>query len=73
VAIPQVLYKATDGSWRSSKSRANISPLYRLKAGERWTLLDDNRVIVVHPDRPPKFVYSDGRVEKMVAAISSPC
>jgi hypothetical protein len=38
---------------------------------ERWTLLDDNRVMVVHPDRPPKFVYPDGRVEKMAAAISS--
>jgi len=62
--MPQVLYKAANGSWRSSKTRAGISPLYRLKAGERWTLLDNNRVMVVHPDRLPKVVYPDGRVEE---------
>jgi hypothetical protein len=61
--MPQVLYKAADGSWRSSK----VSPVYRLKAGERWALLDDDRVMVIHPDRPPKVVYPDGRVEEIAA------
>jgi hypothetical protein len=48
--MSRVLYKATDGSWRSADSGTGTSPLYRLKAGERWTLLDDDRVMVVHPD-----------------------
>ena len=65
--MPQVLYKAADGSWRSSKVSADISPLYRLKAGERWALLDDDRVMVIHPDRPPKVLYPDGRVEEIAA------
>ena len=65
--MPQVLYKAADGSWRSSKVSAHISPLYTLKAGERWALLDDDRVMVIHPERPPKVVYLDGRVEEIAA------
>ena len=65
--MPQVLYKAADGSWRSSKTSADISPLYRLKAGERWALLDDDRVMVIHPDRPPKVLHPDGRVEEIAA------
>jgi len=36
-----------------------------LKRGERWALLDEDRVMVVHPDRPPKVVYPDGRVEEI--------
>jgi len=63
-AMPQVLHRAGDGSWRSSQPGAGISPLYRLKAGERRTLLGDDRVMVLHPDRPPKVVYPDGRVEE---------
>ena len=67
--MPTVLYKAGNGSWRTSQTRAGISPLYRLKVGERWTLLDDDRVMVVHPDRPPKIVYPDGRVEEITAGL----
>ena len=64
-AMPQVLYKAADGSWRSAQPGAGISGLYRLKAGERWALLDDDRVMVLHPDRPPKVVHPDGSVEEI--------
>jgi hypothetical protein len=63
--MPQVVYKAADGSWRSSKASADIRPLYRLKSGERWALLEDDPVMVIHPDRPPKIVYPDGRVEEI--------
>jgi hypothetical protein len=38
-----------------------------LEPGERW-LLDDGSVMVVHPDRLPKVVYPDGRVEEIAAS-----
>ena len=41
------------------------SLLPTLKPGERWALLDDDRVLVVHPDRASKVVYPDGRVEEI--------
>jgi len=41
--------------------------LYTLKQGERWTLLSDDRVMVIHPNRPPKVVYPDGRVEEIAS------
>ena len=59
------LYKAADGSWRQAETRPGVRLLYTLKRGERWALLDDDRVMVVHPDRPPKIVYPDGRVEEI--------
>ncbi len=49
-----VLYKAADGSWRQTKRRAGISRLYTLQPRERWALLNDDRVLVVHPNRPPR-------------------
>ena len=57
------LYKAADGSWQQAEARKGFRLLYILKNGERWALLNDDRVMVVHPDRPPKVVYPDGRVE----------
>jgi hypothetical protein len=63
--MSRVLYKAADGSWRSAQPRSGVSGLYRLKQGERWALLDDDRVLVVHPDRASKVVYPDGRVEEI--------
>ena len=62
-----VLYKAADGSWRQTKRRVGISRLYTLQPRERWALLNDDRVLVVHPNRPPKVVYPDGRVEQNAA------
>ena len=59
------LYKAADGSWRQSEPRAGVRLLYTLKQGERWALLDDDRVMVIHPNRPPKVIYPDGRVEEI--------
>jgi len=50
------LYKATDGSWRQADAKKGIPLLYRLKEGERWTLLDGERFIVVHPNRPAKII-----------------
>ena len=53
-------------------ARAGFPLLYTLKRGERWALLDDDRVMVVHPDRPPKVVYPDGRVEEIEPTPISP-
>jgi hypothetical protein len=39
-----------------------------LEPGERWELLDDGSVMVVHPDRSPKVVYPDRRVEEIAAS-----
>ena len=61
------LYKATDGSWRQADADKGIPLLYRLKEGERWTLLDRDRAMVVHPERQPKIVYPDGRVEEIAS------
>ena len=58
------LYKATDGSWRQADADKGIPLLYRLKEGERWTLLDRDRAMVVHPERQPKIVYPDGHVDQ---------
>jgi hypothetical protein len=63
--MSRVLYRTADGSWRTAEPGAGVSRLYTLKHGERWTLLDDDRVMVIHPDRPPKVVYLDGRVEEV--------
>ena len=62
------LYKAADGCWRAAEVSTGARLLYRLKQGERWTLLDNDRAMVVHPDRPPKIVYPDGRVEEIVVS-----
>jgi len=66
------LYKAADGSWRQSEPRAGVRLLYRLKDRERWALLDDDRVMVIHPNRPPKVVYPDGRVEEIAGRGPEP-
>ena len=65
------LYKATDGSWRQADARTGVRLLYRLKESERWTLLDNDRAIVVHPNQPPKIVYPDGRVEAVGAKVDA--
>ena len=57
------LYKATDGSWRQGDASTGVRLLYRLREGERGTLLDRERAMVVHPNRQAKIVYPDGRVE----------
>ena len=59
------LYKAADGSWQQAQARAGVRLLYMLQPGERWALLDDDRAMVVHPDRPPKVVHPDGSVEEI--------
>ena len=60
------LYKATDGSWRQADAKTGVRFVYRLRERERWTLLDRDRAMVVHPTRPPKIVYPDGRVEEII-------
>jgi hypothetical protein len=65
------LYKATDGSWRQADARTGVRLLYRLKERERWTLLDKDRAIVVHPDQPPKIIHPDGRVEATGANVDA--
>jgi hypothetical protein len=54
-------YRPSDGFWWEGRAREGL--LYILEQGERWALLDDGSVMVVHPDRSPKVVYPDGRVE----------
>ena len=66
------LHKATDGSWRQANARSGARLLYRLKERERWTLVDGDRAMVVHPDRPPKIVYPDGRVEEIASCSPLP-
>ena len=61
------IYKATDGSWRQAEANTGIQLLYKLKKHERWTLLDGDRVMVVHPNRSAKIIFPDGRVEEMAA------
>ena len=61
------LYRATDGSWRQADANTGVRLLYRFKKGERWTLLDSDRVMVIHPNVPPKIVYPDGRVEEIAS------
>jgi hypothetical protein len=61
----RALYRAADGLWREARGRENVRLPYILKPGERWALLDDDCVMVVHLDRPPKVVYLDGRVEEI--------
>ena len=62
------LYKPTDGLWRQVDAKKGVPFLYKLKESERWALLDDDRVMVIHPDRPPKVVYPDGRVEEIASS-----
>lgn len=38
---------------------------YRTKPGEQLKLLPDGRAVVAHPERPPKVVTPDGRVEEL--------
>ena len=61
------IYKTTDGSWRQADARTGVRFLYKLREGERWTLLDGDRVMVVHPDRSAKIVRPDGRVEEVAS------
>ena len=61
------LYKADDGSWRQADAGKGVRLIYRLKEGERWTLLDSGRVMVIHPTQPPKILYPDGRVEEIAS------
>ena len=69
----RVIYKASDGSWRQADANTGVRFLYKLRGGERWTLLDGDRVMVVHPNRPAKIVCADGRVEKIASkAIPDP-
>jgi hypothetical protein len=51
----------------SAEFLTGVKGRYTLKRGERWTLLSDDRVMVIHPDRPPKIVYPDGRVEEIAS------
>ena len=59
-------YRAPDGTWWEAPPREGL--LYILEPGECWELLDDGRVMVVHPGRPLKVVYPDGLVEEMAAS-----
>ena len=47
-----------------SGTKTGVRFLNKLREGERWTLLDRDRVMVLHPDRPAKIVRPDGRLEE---------
>lgn len=38
--------------------------IYELQEGEQWAIIGDY-VIIVHPDRKPKMINSDGKVEEL--------
>lgn len=65
------LYRTADGSWRQADANTGIRLLYRLKDRERWTLLDGDRVMVIHPDRSAKVVHPDGRVEEIASKVDA--
>jgi hypothetical protein len=44
-------YRAADRSWWEERPHGGL--LYMLEPGERWELLDDGSVMVVHHDRSP--------------------
>jgi len=69
--MSRVLYRAADGSWRTAEPHTGVAGRYTLKRGERWTLLSDDRVMVIHPDRPPKVVYPAGRVEEIASKLDA--
>jgi hypothetical protein len=60
-------FRAYDGSWWEERPREGL--LYMLEPGDQWELLDDGSVMVVHPDRSPKVVNPDGRVEDIAASV----
>ena len=62
-----MIYKASDGSWRQADANTGVRFLYKLRGGERWTLLDSDRVMVVHPNRSAKIIFPDGRVEEIAS------
>ena len=61
------LYKAIDGSWRQADASTGVRFLYKLRDRERWTVLDGDRAMVIHPSRPPKIVHPDGHVEEITS------
>jgi hypothetical protein len=65
------LYRTADGAWRQADASTGIPLLYRLKDRERWTLLDRDRVMVIHPDRSPKVVHPDGHVEEIASKVDA--
>jgi len=65
------LYKSIDGSWRQADASTGVRFLYKLRDGERWTLLDRDRAMVIHPSRPPKIVYTDGHVEEIASTADA--
>ena len=65
------LYRTADASWRQADASTGIRLLYRLKNRERWTLLDRDRVMVVHPHRSAKVVYPDGHVEEIASKVDA--
>lgn len=42
--------------------RSGTKLLYELKAGETWKIFK-NQIIILHPERQPKIIHSDGTVE----------
>jgi len=62
---------------RQADANTGVRFLYKLRGGERWTLLDRDRVMVVHPDQPAKLVCPHGQVEEIAsktgARTKPPC
>lgn len=39
--------------------------VYTLKDGEVWAIAPDGRLVIAHPERPPKTVSRDGTEEEI--------
>jgi hypothetical protein len=49
----------------------NMKHIYTLQPGEQFKFWN-GRIIVAHPDRPPKIVHSDGTTEIVTPLPRSP-
>jgi hypothetical protein len=47
--------------------RAKPMQVLSRRAMRRWALLDNDRVMVVYPDKPPKVVHPGARVEEIAS------
>lgn len=39
--------------------------IYTTQPGEKLKLLPDGRTIIAHPEKPPRVLHPDGKIEQM--------
>lgn len=48
-----------------TETRTGFKYVYTLQPGEDWRVTTGGILIVVHPERKPKMVHPDGKVEEI--------